>query len=252
MAGTIIYVENLTVNFNGFKALDRFNFYVDYGELRFLIGPNGAGKTTLLDVLCGKTKPTSGRVVFKDDLDVLNKQEHELVFLGIGRKFQTPSVFTELTVFENLELAFKQKKGVIASLFKQTMPKEKEKIESTLENVKLIEKMDQKAGLLSHGEKQRLEMGMMLVQEPELLLLDEPIAGLTVSERQEMGEFLQSIAKNCSVLVVEHDMGFVRKFAQRITVMHEGKVLSEGDITKIQNDPNVIEVYLGRGGNGSC
>lgn len=252
MAGTVVYVENLTVTFNGFKAIDKMNFCMNYGELRFLVGPNGAGKTTLLDVICGRLKPTSGRVIFKEDIDIAKKQEHELVLLGIGRKFQTPSVFTDLTVFENLDLALRRKKGILPALFHKNTAAEKERIMSILESVWLVDKMHLKAGMLSHGEKQRLEIGMLLVLEPELLLLDEPVAGLTKDERQKMGELLQTISRECSVLVVEHDMGFIRQFARRITVMHEGKVLSEGNITKVQSDPKVVEVYLGRGGDKPC
>ncbi|GAW92792.1 urea ABC transporter ATP-binding protein UrtD [Calderihabitans maritimus] len=252
MAGTVIYVENLTVSFNGFKALNQMNFCMRYGELHFLIGPNGAGKTTLLDVICGKLKPTRGRVIFKEEVDIGKRQEHDLVNLGISRKFQTPSVFTDLTVYENLDLALRRKRGILSALFHKTTPAEEERIIATLENIRLTDKIHVKAGLLSHGEKQRLEIGMLLVQDPELLLLDEPVAGLTKSERQKIGELLQSISQRCSVLVVEHDMGFVRQFAQRVTVMHEGKVLSEGNVARIQSDPKVIEVYLGRGGDNSC
>jgi len=250
MAGTIIYAENITVTFNGFKALDKLNFYVDYGELRFLIGPNGAGKTTLLDVICGKIRPAGGRIIFKEDIDLAGKQEHQIVLFGISRKFQAPSVFTELTVLENIELALSRQKGIISALLSRRIPEEEGKITAILKNIRLNEKKNVKAGLLSHGEKQRLEMGMLLVQDPELLLLDEPAAGLTKMERQEMGELLQSVCKRCSVAVVEHDMSFVRQFAQRVTVMHEGKILSEGSIDHVQNDPKVIEVYLGRAGVG--
>lgn len=250
MAGTIIYAENITVTFNGFKALDKLNFYVSYGELRFLIGPNGAGKTTLLDVICGKVRPVGGRIIFKEDIDLAGKQEHQIVLLGISRKFQSPSVFTELTVLENIELALSRQKGVFSALLSRRIPEEEGKITATLKSIRLNEKKSMKAGLLSHGEKQRLEIGMLLVQDPELLLLDEPTAGLTKVEKQEMGELLQSVCKRCSVAVVEHDMGFVRQFAQRVTVMHEGKVLNEGSIDHVQKDPKVIEVYLGRAGVG--
>lgn len=244
----ILYVENLTVEFDGFKAIDELCVYVDYGELRFLIGPNGAGKTTLLDVICGKIKPQGGRVIFKDKTEVLKKNEYELVSLGIGRKFQTPSIFKELTVFANMEIALKQKKGVLSSIFSATEKKQKENIINVLELTGLKDKTNMKAAFLSHGEKQLLEIAMLLVQEAELILLDEPVAGLTKEERTRMGELLKNIIaiKNCSILVVEHDMNFVRQFAKRITVMHEGKILCEGDINKVQSDPNVREVYLGR------
>ena len=247
MAGTILYFENITVDFDGFKAIQNLNSYVHYGELRFLIGPNGAGKTTLLDVICGKTKPVNGRVVFKEDVELERKQEHEIVRLGIGRKFQTPAVFYNLSVFENLELSIKQDRGVLASLFKSLTPQQLALVKSTLETIGLENKSKVKAGTLSHGEKQWLEIGMLLVQEPELLLLDEPVAGMTKKETEKTGQLLQEIVKNRSVLVVEHDMEFVRNFAHKVTVMHEGKILCEGSMEKVQNDPRVVEVYLGRG-----
>ncbi|HIK38858.1 MAG: urea ABC transporter ATP-binding protein UrtD [Geminocystis sp.] len=245
---TILYIEGLTVEFDGFRAIDGLSMYVDCGELRFLIGPNGAGKTTLLDVICGKTKPQRGRVIFKDNIDVLRKKEHELVSLGIGRKFQTPSVFDELTVYENMEIALKRKKGILSSIFSKKINNEEKKILETLELTGLLNKRDLKASHLSHGEKQILEIAMLLVQEAELILLDEPVAGLSKEERTKMGQLLKNILnmRSCSILIVEHDMNFVRQFARRITVMHEGKILCEGNINTIQEDPKVAEVYLGR------
>ncbi|MCL6634454.1 MAG: urea ABC transporter ATP-binding protein UrtD [Peptococcaceae bacterium] len=247
MAGTIVYLEGITVSFDGFRAINGLSSCVEYGELRFLIGPNGAGKTTLLDVICGRVKPASGRVIFKEDIDICRKQEHEIVRLGISRKFQTPAVFANLTVFENMELSLRQNRGVFASLFAKLTSEEEDIIYSNLETIGLDQKAHVKAGSLAHGEKQWLEIGMLLVQDPELLLLDEPVAGMTKKETEKTGELLQSIAKNRSVLVVEHDMEFVRNFAKKVTVMHEGKILCEGPVERVQNDPKVIEVYLGRG-----
>lgn len=247
MGSTIMYLEGITVSFDGFKAVDHLSTYVEYGELRFLIGPNGAGKTTLLDVICGRVKPERGRVIFKEDIDMCRKQEHEIVRLGISRKFQTPAVFTNLSVFENLELSLRQNRGVFSSLFAKLTSDQEDIIFSNLKTIGLAEKAWDKAGSLAHGEKQWLEIGMLLVQEPELLLLDEPVAGMTKRETEKTGELLQSIAKNRSVLVVEHDMEFVRQFAKKVTVLHEGKILCEGPVEKVQNDQRVVEVYLGRG-----
>ena len=247
MAGTILYMENVTVDFDGFKAIEGLNTYLEYGELRFLIGPNGAGKTTLLDVICGRTRATAGRVVFMEGTDITGKQEHKIVRLGISRKFQTPSVFVNLTVFENLELAIQKNRGIFAALFTPLTKGQKDAIHQNLENIGLACKAGVKAGSLSHGEKQWLEIGMQLVQEPELLLLDEPVAGMTKKETQKTGELLREIARDRSVLVVEHDMEFVRNFAEKVTVMHEGKILCEGPVDQVQNDARVIEVYLGRG-----
>lgn len=247
MAGTIIYLEGITVSFNGFKAINGLSLYVDYDELRFLIGPNGAGKTTLLDVICGRVKPAKGRVIFKEDIDIYEKQEHEIVRLGISRKFQTPAIFASLTVFENMELSLRQNRGVFASLFAKLTSEDEDIIYSHLETIGLDQKARVKAGSLAHGEKQWLEIGMLLAQDPELLLLDEPVAGMTKKETEKTGELFQVIAKSRSVLVVEHDMEFVRNFAKRVTVMNEGKILCEGPMERIQNDSKVIEAYLGRG-----
>lgn len=247
MGGTILYMENVTVDFDGFKALQGVNSYLEYGELRFLIGPNGAGKTTLLDVICGKTKITKGRVVFKEHTDITGQQEHRIVRLGINRKFQTPSVFNNLTVFENLEMSNQKNRGIYSALFSPLSKAQKVEVEENLEQIGLREKATVKAGALSHGEKQWLEIGMQLVQQPELLLLDEPVAGMTKRETEKTGELLREIARHRSVLVVEHDMEFVRNFAHKVTVMHEGRILCEGPVEQVQNDRRVIEVYLGRG-----
>ncbi len=243
--GKILDVQQVTVSFDGFKVLDSLDFSINYGELRFLIGPNGAGKTTLVDIITGKTRPTSGRVIFDGHLDVRRLPEHRLVQAGIGRKFQTPAVFSSLSVFENLEVAAGFK-GRVDALFRALPGTQTDAIGQTLEKVGLKERAKTPASQLSHGEKQWLEIGMLLVQEPKLLLLDEPVAGMTRRERDRTGELLQAISQHRSVLVVEHDMQFVRQFASTVTVLHTGKVLCEGSVDLVQNDPRVIEVYLGR------
>ncbi len=248
MADTIIYMEGVTVTFSGFKALNDVCFYVEKGELRFLIGPNGAGKTTLLDVICGKVRPDKGRVIFKDKVEIPRLGEHKIARAGISRKFQTPSVFSNLTVFENMELALKTNTGVFSSLVHSISKKEREHINSVLQDVGLYEKASEKAGHLSHGEKQWLEIAMTVLQEPELLLVDEPVAGMTAKERIKTGELLLTIASQRSVIVVEHDMDFVQRFSKKVTVLHEGQVICEGSFEYVKNDPVVIDVYLGRGG----
>ncbi len=248
LAATIIYMEDVTVDFSGFKALNKVNFYMDKGELRFLIGPNGAGKTTLLDVICGKTKPTEGRVIFRGGIDICSLSEYRIARCGISRKFQTPSIFENLTIFENMELALRDRSGLLSSLFHPVQDENIEKILRVLKTTELYEKKDHKAGSLSHGEKQWLEIGMTIMQEPELLLVDEPVAGMTGKERTRTGEMLIDIAMDRSVLVVEHDMNFVKRFAKTVTVLHEGRLLCEGTFEEVQNDPLVIDVYLGRGG----
>lgn len=245
--GAIIYLENITVSFDGFQALRGVDFYVDHGELRALIGPNGAGKTTLLDAICGKVKPEKGRIVFGEKTDLTQLEAHEIAALGIGRKFQTPSVFKNLSLFENLALSLPHHRSVFSTLFGSLRPEQTDKIVSTLETLGLFQKAHQKAGSLSHGEMQWLEIGMVMVQDPALFLLDEPVAGMTGEEREKTGQLLQEIAKNHAVLVVEHDMEFVRRTAYKVTVLHEGTILCEGPVEKVQHDPRVIEVYLGRG-----
>ena len=240
----ILSVESLTVSFDGFTVLDELDLAVAYGEMRFLIGPNGAGKTTLIDVITGKSKPSKGRVIFDGATDLGRRQEHQLVRLGVGRKFQTPSIYSSLTVYENLEvmLGFRSK---ITGLLGKLRRGEGDRIMDTLQRVGLSHRAKDTAGGLSHGEKQWLEIGMLLVQEPKLLLLDEPVAGMTRRERDRTGELLQSIGGDRSILVVEHDMDFVRQFAQTVTVLHLGKVLSEGSMEDVQQDPEVIRAYLG-------
>jgi len=248
VAGTIIYLESVTVDFDGFRALNKVDFCVDMGELRFLIGPNGAGKTTLLDVICGKTKPEGGRVIFGESVDILRLKEHEIARCGISRKFQTPSIFAHLTVFENMELSLKKAKGIFSSFESGVSQTDQERIFSILAIVGLERNANQKGESLSHGEKQWLEFGMTILQEPKLLLVDEPVAGMTGGERTRTGEILLEIARDKSVLVVEHDMNFVKQFARKITVLHEGSILCEGSFEHVKKDPEVISVYLGRGG----
>ena len=240
----ILSVESLTVSFDGFTVLDELDFALAYGEMRFLIGPNGAGKTTLIDVITGKSRPSRGRIIFDGTIDLGRRQEHQLVRLGVGRKFQTPSIYSSLTVHENLEvmLGFRSR---ITGLLGKLRSGDGDRIADTLEQVGLSHRARDVAGGLSHGEKQWLEIGMLLVQEPKLLLLDEPVAGMTRRERDRTGELLQSIGGDRSILVVEHDMDFVRQFARTVTVLHLGKVLSEGTMEDVQQDPEVIRAYLG-------
>ncbi|MFZ5988958.1 MAG: urea ABC transporter ATP-binding protein UrtD [Bacillota bacterium] len=247
MNKVILSLEDITVSFDGFKAIQGVSSKIEQGELRFFIGPNGAGKTTLLDVICGKVKPVTGRVVFKQKEDVLKKKEHEIVEMGIGRKFQVPSVFASLTVFENMELSIKNSRTLLSSIFSPLTSMQRQKIDETLETMGLINKKQSTARTLSHGEKQWLEIGMLLLQEPDLLLLDEPVAGMGKAETEKTGNLLKDIARFCSVIVVEHDMEFVRNFASRVTVLHEGRILCEGTMDQIRKDQRVIDVYLGRG-----
>lgn len=241
----ILSVENLTISFDGFTVLDNLDFSIGYGEMRFLIGPNGAGKTTLLDVIAGKSKPERGTVTFDGGVDLSRRSEHALVKLGIGRKFQTPSVFNSLSAYQNLEAAARFRSRIIG-LFRPMSKDLRQLIISTLELINLTGRSGLSAGVLAHGERQWLEIGMLLVQEPKLLLLDEPVAGMTRRERDRTGQLLQEIARERSVLVVEHDMDFVRQFAHNVTVLHQGKVLSEGTMDMVQQDPQVVRAYLGR------
>jgi len=244
---TILNVQEVTVAFGGFKALNELNFAMERGELRVVIGPNGAGKTTLLDVVSGRVKPESGRVIFGQSTDLLPLRENQIAQLGIGRKFQTPSVFVNLTVWDNVELSLRRaSKGVFAALRQRDLAEERERIAHTLETVQLAAKAERKAGALSHGEKQWLEIGMVIAQDPELLLVDEPVAGMTDEETARTGELLETIAVDRSVLVIEHDMEFVRQIARQVTVLHQGTVLCEGPVEQVQSDPRVLEVYLGR------
>lgn len=246
MSDKILDVQGVTVSFDGFKVLDDLDFSVNYGELRFLIGPNGAGKTTLLDIITGKTRPTNGKIAFDSHHNMHRVPEHNRVHYGIGRKFQTPSIFSSLTVFQNLEAAIGFRSGT-GRLLRQLPTDQKTKIEEVLQLIGLHTDSNKRAGTLSHGQKQWLEIGMILIQEPKLMLLDEPVAGMSRAERDRTGELLQKIGKNRSVLVVEHDMVFVRQFASKVTVLHQGKLLCEGPVLEVQNDSRVKEVYLGRG-----
>ena len=244
---SIIYLEGVTVDFDGFKALSNLNLVVDYHELRVIIGPNGAGKSTLLDAISGKVQPVSGRIVFGQGTDLIGLRENEITALGIGRKFQTPSVYTTLPVWDNLDLSLRRSsKGVFATLWSKSRQEELDKIAQTLKTNGLTNKAQVLAGQLSHGEKQWLEIAMVILQDPELLLIDEPVAGMTDQETEKTGELLESLTKNHSVIVIEHDMEFVRQIAETVTVLHEGTVLCEGPMETIKDDPRVIEIYLGR------
>ena len=243
--GYLLYVENITVSFDGFKALSKLDLYINDGELRCIIGPNGAGKTTLMDVITGKTRPEKGSVFFGQNIDLLRLKEPEIVKAGIGRKFQKPTVFQEHTVFENLELAMHAEKSVRHSLFKGLTAEQTDRIDEVLGFLGLNDNHKNLAGLLSHGQKQWLEIGMLLVQKPKLLLLDEPVAGMTGEETERTAGLLADLAGEHSVVVVDHDMDFIRSIAQTVTVMHEGQVLAEGPMHRIKEDPKVIEVYLG-------
>lgn len=246
MINTIIYLEGVTVSFDGFLALRDLNFYVEKGELRFVIGPNGAGKTTLLDVVCGRVKPVKGRVIFEEGTDLLPLREHQIAHLGIGRKFQTPTVFPQHSVFGNLELSLRANKQVFPSLFARRELQDRERIFHILKSLDLVNQANLPAGILSHGQKQWLEIAMLIAQDPKLLLIDEPVAGMTGKEREKTGILLETISREHSVLVIEHDMEFVRQFARTVTVLHEGSVLCEGTMSTVQEDPRVVEIYLGR------
>ncbi len=244
--GVVLYLEDISVSFDGFKALNKLTLSIDIGELRCVIGPNGAGKTTMMDVITGKTRPDEGTVFFGQTIDLTRMSEDEISSAGVGRKFQKPTIFEHHSVFENLELSMKADKRVRKTLFSRLSSVQKDSIAETLRIIRLNDSADQIAGLLSHGQKQWLEIGMLLMQEPRLLLLDEPVAGMSDEETERTGELFVSLAGKHSLVVVEHDMAFIEKIARRITVLHEGSVLAEGSMTQVQNDPKVIEVYLGR------
>lgn len=245
MTAKILEIENVTVSFDGFKALNNLNFSMDPGEMRVIIGPNGAGKTTFLDVITGKVKPTEGVARFKGK-DVRSLKEHEIARLGVGRKFQTPRVYLNLTPRENLELSCNQNKTLFPTLFQQPPKAERQTVTGLLETIGLTPNADVPAGLLSHGQKQWLEIGMLVAQSPDLLLVDEPVAGLTDEETELTGQLLLALAESHSIIVIEHDMEFVRQIARKVTVLHEGSVLCEGSMQDVQVDPRVIEVYLGQ------
>jgi len=244
-----LWVDNVSVSFDGFKALTDLTLTLDKGELRCIIGPNGAGKTTLMDVITGKTRPDQGEVYLvgdnREQTSLTRLAEHQVAQLGIGRKFQRPTVFQGHTVFENLELSLASRRGVFHSLFSLLNSAQRDKIDEILSIVGLSRRRDERAGLLSHGEKQWLEIGMLLALDPSILLVDEPIAGMTHQETERTAELLQSLAGTRTVVVVEHDMDFIRSIAKTVTVLHQGRVLAEGSMDRVQNDPTVIEVYLG-------
>jgi urea transport system ATP-binding protein len=242
----ILYLDGVSVTFDGFKALNSLSFYVEPGEMRAIIGPNGAGKTTMMDVITGKTRPDEGQVLFRGSTDLTRLDETAVACLGIGRKFQKPSVFENHTVYENFELALKADRRARKTLFWQLSPEESDRIDDVLETIALTVSRDQIAGSLSHGQKQWLEIGMLLMQEPELLLVDEPVAGMTDAETEQTASLLRKISKTSSVVVVEHDMEFVRSLGTRVTVLNEGSVLAEGSLETLQQNQQVIDVYLGR------
>jgi len=244
--GVVLYLDGVSVSFDGFKALDNLSLAIDDGELRCVIGPNGAGKTTMMDVITGKTRPDAGKVYFSQSTDLTRLTEPEIAHAGIGRKFQKPTIFEPLTVFENLELAMKADKRVRTTLFARLSGDESERIAETMALVGLGGAADGIAGLLSHGQKQWLEIGMLLVQDPKVLLLDEPVAGMSDEETERTAELFVSLAGRHSLVVVEHDMAFIETIARKVTVLHEGSVLAEGPMEQVKNDPRVIEVYLGR------
>src|SRR5579859_1077540 len=246
MSDPLLVLEDVTVTFDGFKALNALSLSLEPGELRAVIGPNGAGKTTMMDVITGKTKPDSGVLIFDTDHDLTRLDEPAIARLGIGRKFQRPTVFEPLSVHENLLLSLAGDRNPRTMLWARERPSERERIDELLTTIRLVDDRDRRAGDLSHGQKQWLEIGMLLAQEPQLLLVDEPVAGMTDAETEQTAELLREINRTRSVVVVEHDMAFVRALDVKVTVLHEGSVLSEGSIDHVSNDPRAIEVYLGR------
>lgn len=249
--GAVLDIRGISVCFDGFYALTDVSTAVERHSIHFFIGPNGAGKTTLLDIICGKTKPTAGTVIFhpaeRDDVRLTGMPEYRIVREGVGRKFQVPSVFGGLTVWDNMLLSLKGHKGILDSIFGKPSEEEREQIRGVLERVGLSHRVQERAGALAHGEKQWLEIAMQLVQKPEILMLDEPAAGMGKPETMRTGEILREIKKECTVIVIEHDMDFVRQTADVVTVLHEGKVLTEGTVDAVLADPTVQAVYLGRG-----
>lgn len=244
--GRILYLEDVCVSFDGFRAINKLSLDIAPGELRCIIGPNGAGKTTMMDIITGKTRPDSGTVFFGSTIDLLRYKEAEIAQMGIGRKFQKPTVFEQLTVYENLELALKTDKGVNASLFFKPSSEDSDRLAQVLRTIHLADSVNRQAGTLSHGQKQWLEIGMLLMQDPKLLLLDEPVAGMTDEETVRTAELFLSLKGQHSLMVVEHDMSFIKSISEKVTVLHEGSVLAEGSLEQVQSDERVIEVYLGR------
>ncbi|MBT3369788.1 MAG: urea ABC transporter ATP-binding protein UrtD [Rhodospirillaceae bacterium] len=242
----VLYLDGISVSFGGFKALNDLSLVVEKGEMRAIIGPNGAGKTTMMDIITGRTRPDKGIALFQGDRDLTGMDEAEIANLGIGRKFQKPTVFESHSVEDNLLLAQKAPRGPWATLFAKLSAAQQDVIDGTLDTIALSDSRQRLAGELSHGQKQWLEIGMLLMQEPELLLVDEPVAGMTDAETEQTAVLLREISKTRSVVVVEHDMEFVRALGTKVTVLHEGSVLSEGSLESVQNDSRVIEVYLGR------
>ena len=240
----ILAVEDLTVSFDGFKAVDGLSFYVEPNECRVIIGPNGAGKTTVLDLICGRTRATAGSIDFKGS-ELTRMREDQIVHAGVGRKFQTPSVYEDLSVFENLEISYPRGHTVLGALTFRRDAEVEARIRDIAETIFLGDMLQERAAILSHGQKQWLEIGMLLIQDPQLMMLDEPVAGMSVAERKKTAELLNRIIRDRAVIVIEHDMGFVADIATRVTVMHQGKRLSEGSMAHVQADPKVVEVYLG-------
>ncbi len=240
----LLAVSGLTVSFDGFKAVNDLSFYVDANELRVIIGPNGSGKTTVLDLICGRTKATAGSIRFKGT-ELTKLKEHQIVQAGIGRKFQNPSIYDDLTVFENLEISFPRGRSVWGALAFKRDAEVRDRVHEVAEAIFLKDLLDERAEYLSHGQKQWLEIGMLLIQDPELLMLDEPVAGMSVAERKKTAELLKTIIKGRSVIVIEHDMKFVEDIAHKVTVLHQGQVLAEGPMEQVKRDPKVVEVYLG-------
>jgi urea transport system ATP-binding protein len=244
--GRILYLDDVRVSFDGFKAINGLSLDIAPGELRCIIGPNGAGKTTMMDIITGKTRPDSGTVFFGSTIDLLRYREADIAQLGIGRKFQKPTVFEALSVFENLELALKAPKGVGAAVSARLNGEQRDRLAQVLVTIHLQDHVNQTAGTLSHGQKQWLEIGMLLTQDPKLLLLDEPVAGMTDEETERTAQLFLSLKGKHSLMVVEHDMNFIRTISEKVTVLHEGRVLAEGPLAQVQADERVIEVYLGR------
>lgn len=245
LTDSTLYLDGVSVSFDGFKALNELSLILAKGEMRAIIGPNGAGKTTMMDVITGKTRPDKGEIFFEGSIDLTKHDEAAIAELGIGRKFQKPTVFETQTVYDNLELALKADRSVFATLFWRSNPKAEVRIDEILGITRLGDHADELAGSLSHGQKQWLEIGMLLIQGPELLMLDEPVAGMSVKEREQTANLLQDICADRSVIVIEHDMEFVERIAERVTVMHQGQVLADGPLSEIKKNEKVIEVYLG-------